>query len=130
MPDLFKDWITSINEKHVNVFKEGSVNELEMDYPSYMINRALSQSKDTIQYANLINIKAEYMAPKMQYDFLFHAVPKRKRFEKWAKSEKLDDIEVIKKVFGYSQKKAEIARDLMTDADVEELKKHNFEGGK
>lgn len=130
--DLFRDWIPSINEKKLDIFRDTGFDQeqLENEYPSYMINRALSQTMDTIQQANMVNVRHEFMSAKMQYDFLMLTVSKKKRFAKWAKAEKSERLDLIKKTFAYSQKKAEIVSDLLTDDDIKALEEWNYEGGR
>lgn len=132
MPDLFKDWVQSISEKTQDVYRDSGVrvDELDSEYPAFMINLALSQYQDTILAANMMNVRADYLTPKMQYDFLMNAVPKKRRFSKWAKGAKDARIELIKETFNYSQKKAEIASDLITDSDFEKIKEYMDQGGK
>ena len=130
--DLFKDWMPSINEKKLDIFRDTGFDQdsLEKDYPSFMINRALSQTMDTVQLANVVNVRADFMSAKMQYDFLMNTVSKKKRFAKWAKAESSDRIDLIKKTFSFSQKKAEIVSDLIDDDAIKALEEWNFEGGR
>jgi hypothetical protein len=68
---------------------------------------------------------------KMQNDFLLNTVRSRKRpFTKWAKSEKSEDIECIKIIFGYSNSKAREALRLLSDEQIQELKTKTDIGGK
>jgi hypothetical protein len=68
---------------------------------------------------------------KMQNDFLLNTVRSRKRpFTKWAKSEKSEDIECIKIIFGYSNSKAREALRLLSDEQIQELKRKTDIGGK
>ncbi len=64
---------------------------------------------------------------KLQYDYYFYSVSKKKRFSKWVKPEKLKDIEVIKEVYGYSDTRAREVLDLVP---IEELYKFIEKGGK
>lgn len=132
MPDLFKDWLPSINEKTRNLFHENGVDSesLEKEYPSFMINRALSMTQDTILQANMVNVRANFLTPEMQYDFLYASISKKKRWGTWAKATKDDVINIIKKTYGYSQKKAETTAMLLSEKDIEKLVEYNFEGGK
>lgn len=132
MPDLFKDWVTSISEKTQDVYKDSGekVESLDAEYPAFMINLALSQYPDTILAANAMNIRADFLQPKMQYDFLMYAVPKKRRFSKWAKGSKDSRIELIKETFNYSQKKAELASELISDEDFAKIEDYMSQGGK
>lgn len=130
--DLFADWIPAINEKKSDIFKDSQIDRqsLENSYPSFMINRALSQTQDTIIQANEVNIRANWMPPEWQFHFLYETVTKKRRFAKWAKSEKSADIDLIKKVYKYNQQKAELALTMLSEQDLENLREWSYEGGR
>ncbi len=99
------DYIKSINEKSGNMMAMST--DAEKDYIPFMINRGLSFSPDTILYANEMNCMP--MSDKrMQYDYLYHSIRKRKRFDKWIKPEESDEtaIEAIMLVYMVGRKRA------------------------
>ena len=99
------DYIKSINEKSGNMMAMSP--DAEKDYIPFMINRGLSFSPDTILYANEMNCMP--MSDKrMQYDYLYHSIRKRKRFDKWIKPEESDEsaIEAIMLVYMVGRKRA------------------------
>lgn len=85
------DFVKSINEKTENLMKVQP--ETEKDYIPFMVNRALSFSPDAVLYANTMNTNW-IVDKKMQYDFLFGSVRRRKRFDKWQKKEDLDELTI------------------------------------
>jgi len=102
----------------------------EKDYVPFLTNRSLSYHKDCILFANEMNLR-HHIDGKMQNDFLLNTVRSRKRpFTKWAKSEKSEDIECIKIIFGYSNSKAREALRLLSDEQIQELKRKTDIGGK
>jgi hypothetical protein len=102
----------------------------EKEYVPFLTNRSLSYHKDCILFANEMNLR-HYIDGKMQNDFLLNTVRSRKRpFTKWAKSEKSEDIECIKIIFGYSNSKAREALRLLSDEQIQELKRKTDIGGK
>ena len=102
----------------------------EKEYVSFLTNRSLSYHKDCILFANEMNTR-HHVDAKMQNDFLLNTVRSRKRpFTKWAKSEKSEDIECIKIIFGYSNSKAREALRLLSDEQIQELKRKTDIGGK
>lgn len=129
MPDLFKDWISSINEKTSDVYEDGDIEDLNGVYPAFMINRAFSQTSDTILAANAMNA-ASKLPGNMQYDFLMHAIPKKKRFAKWAKAESSERIDIIMSAYDVGVVKAREYSRLISDSDLEKLKEYIFEGGR
>lgn len=128
--DLFKEWIPSITEKREYLFAgDADVGTIEKDYPAYMINRALSQYVDTVLQANEMNVSASLPA-KMQYDYLYHNVEKRKRFSKWAKGEKDDVSTTIMQAYGVSYARAIEMASLLGEAKIAQLKEYLEQGGK
>jgi hypothetical protein len=125
MKTELKDWLNSINQSKINLIDENP--SLEREYPPYIINRCLSGHIDTVMYSNELN-KAPSLSRKLQYDFLINIVRKRKRFSPWIKKEKIEDLECIKKYYGYSTEKAKQA---LTILSKEQLKfiKQKFETG-
>jgi hypothetical protein len=102
----------------------------EKEYVPFLTNRSLSYHKDCILFANEMNTR-HHIDGKMQNDFLLNTVRSRKRpFTKWAKSEKSEDIECIKIIFGYSNSKAREALRLLSDEQIQELKRKTDIGGK
>ncbi len=128
--DIFKEWLPSITEKKGYLFEKGKDEEIERAYPSFMINRALSQYEDTVLIANEVNRLSSNLDPKLQYDFLYHLVPKKRRFSKWAKPQKSNTINMIVEAYSISARKAEEVSDLFSEEDIENLKSYLYKGGK
>ena len=101
----------------------------EKGYSPFMTNRGLSYFQDTVLLANEMN-RMSHLDNKLQYDFLRHAVRSKKRFSKWAKKSTSDKIDVIKEYYGYTDEKAYAVVDLISDAQLEEMKERLFKGGK
>ena len=83
------DYIDNIsaNQNYDSIWDETS----EKTYNTFMINRGLSQYKDTILFSQVMNEKSEFVSPKMQYDFYRHGITyKKKRFAKWYKPTNLN----------------------------------------
>lgn len=101
----------------------------EKAYMPFLINRSLSYHYDCVLFANEMN-QRHYLDNKMQNDFLLNTVRSRKRpFAKWAKSEKSEDIECIKQVFGLSDSKAHEALRLLNKEQIQQLKEQAYTGG-
>lgn len=116
------DCLNAINNKTEVEFNEKS-------YPAFMVNRGLSYFQDTVLIANEMNIK-HHIDSLIQFDFYRIIVRKKKRFSKWHKASKDDNIDVIKEYFGYSNDKARQVRDLFSDQDIQEMKLTLQKGGK
>ena len=122
-----KDWLNSINHTKENIIDIDP--DLEKDYPPYIINKCLSGFVDTILFSNEMNMSS-HLDRKMQYDFYINIVRKRKRFSPWLRKEKIDDLEHIKRYYGYSNEKAQIALTLLTKEQIEFIRSKNDMGGK
>ena len=101
----------------------------EKEYTPFLVNRSLSYHKDCIMYANEMNRR--HMADKkLQYDFFLNTIRSQKRpFAKWVKTEKSDDLECIKQVFGFSDQKAREALRLLSNEQIQKLKEQTDTGG-
>ena len=102
---------------------------VEKDYNSFMVNRGLSYFNDSVIFANEMNIN-HHVDSRLQFDFLINIIRKRKRFSKWLKPQIENDVEVVKEYYGYSNEKARQALTLLNDAQLEELRKKVYKGGK
>ena len=101
----------------------------EKDYAPFLVNRSLSYHKDCLMYANEMN-QRHFLDKKLQFDFLLNTVRSQKRpFAKWIKSEKSDDLECIKQVYGFSDSKAREALRLLSKDQIQQLKEQTDTGG-
>jgi hypothetical protein len=110
--------------------KQMIVDELtEKEYVPFLVNKSLSFHQDCIIYANEMN-RRHFLDKKLQNDFLLNTVRSRKRpFAKWVKSEKSEDIECVKQVYGLSDSKAREALRLLSDEQIQKLKEQTDIGG-
>lgn len=101
----------------------------ESEYVPFLVNRSLSYQIDCVSYANEMN-RRSFIDKKLQNDFLLNTIRSKKRpFVKWAKSDKSEDIQCIKTVYGFSDTKALEALRLLTDEQIQELKEKTGIGG-
>tara|TARA_B100000287_G_C20086065_1_gene564400 strand:+ start:177 stop:554 length:378 start_codon:yes stop_codon:yes gene_type:complete len=101
----------------------------EKQYNSFMVNRGLSYFRDTVIYANEMN-KHHHLDSRLQFDFLINIIRKKKRFSKWNKPETVDDLDIIKEYYGYSNEKARSAHKLLSPDQLNEIRKKVYKGGK
>ena len=94
---------------------------VEKDYVPFVVNRCLSYFPDTIFHVNQLN-QFLHAEKKLHFDYLLNSIRKRKRFSKWLKTEKIDEIEVVKKHYNYSYKRAKEVLPLLSKAEIEEIK--------
>ena len=103
--------------------------ENEKHYNSFVINRSLSYFPDTVAIANEMN-KYHHLDSRLQFSFLINIIRKRKRFSKWIKPEIEDDVEVVKKYYGYSTAKSRQILPLLTPQQIEIIRKKVSKGGR
>ena len=122
-----KDWLNSINFSKQNLIEEDP--DAIRSYPPYIINRCLSGAVDSILFANEMNLNS-HLDNDMQYAFLLNTLRKRKRFSPWLKKEQVDDLDLVKKHYGYSNEKARVALTLLTKTQLEYIRNKHDMGGK
>ena len=121
-----KDWLNSINFTKENLIEDP---DAISSYPPYIINRCLSGHLDTVLFANEMN-KYSNLDKDMQYSFFLYTLRKRKRFSPWLKKEQVDDLDLVKKHYGYSNEKAKVAVTLLTKTQLEYIRNKHDMGGK
>lgn len=123
-----KDFLNSINSTKESLFETD--NELaDKKYQPFIINRCLSYFPDTLLYVNDMNMRAA-LPHKMQNDYLIHSIAPRKRFSKWLKPNIEEALDVIKKYYGFGNREAMEAMSLLSEQEIEELRKRMDVGGK
>jgi len=121
-----KDWLNSINFNKDDLTSDDP--DTIKDYPAYIINRCLSGHLDTILYANEMNLYPN-LDKDMQYQFFLNSLRKRKRFSPWLRKDKVDNLNIIKKYYGYSNEKALQALRLLTQQQLDYIKNRLETGG-
>ena len=121
-----KDWLNSINFNKDDLTSEDP--DCIKEYPSYIVNRCLSGHLDTILYVNEMNLHPN-LDKDMQYQFFLNSLRKRKRFSPWLRKDKVDNLNIIKKYYGYSNEKALQALRLLTQQQLDYIKKRLDTGG-
>ena len=94
-----------------------------------MCIRDRSGNVDSILFANEMNMHPD-IDKDMQYNFLLYTLRKRKRFSPWLKKEQIDNLDLVKKHYGYSNEKAKVALSLLTKSQIESLRHKYDMGGK
>ena len=122
-----KDWLNSINFTKKNLLEEDP--SLKNDYAPYIINRCLSGHLDCIMFVNEMN-KYHFLDKDMQYEFYINILRKRKRFSPWLRKDKVSDLECVKQYYGYSNEKASQALKILSDEQINFIKRRLDTGGK
>ena len=106
-----KEWLNSININKNNLIDEDS--DLEKQYPAYIVNRCMSGHIDAILLANEMN-KRPNLPKKLQYDFFLNSIRKRKRYSPWLRKEETENLDLVKRYYGYSNEKAKQVLNILT----------------
>ena len=120
------DYTNSINYTKKDIMVDDIA---EKGYNPFIINRALSYFPDTVLAANEMN-KHSHLDNRLQFDFFINIIRKKKRWSKWIKASDVDNLELIKEYYGYSNEKAKSALSLMSNEQIEQLKQRIYKGGK
>lgn len=121
------DYVNSINSSK-SMFGTDNDELVEKDYKPFMVNRALSQFVDTTHSANMMNVN-NHLDKKLQYDFLINITRPRKRFKKWAKASEVENLEVIKEYYGYTDARSKEVMSILTSDQLTVLKERIKKGG-
>ena len=106
-----KEWLNSINITKNNLIDEEP--DLEKQYPSYIVNRCMSGHIDAILLANEMN-KRPNLPKKLQYDFFLNSIRRRKRYSPWLRKEEIENLDFVKRYYGYSNEKAKQVLNILT----------------
>ena len=106
------DYINSINSHERVVIEKG--------YESFLTNRFFSYFVDTILYANEAS-GFQNMDKEINYEYYFNTIKPKKRFTKWFKSEKIDNLNMICEYYDCSISKATDILKILTEDQIAEL---------
>ena len=121
-----KDWLNSINLNKKDITAEDP--QLIKKYAPFIINKCMSAHLDCIMFANEMNLNA-HLAKDLQYQFFLNSIRKKKRFSPWLRKDKIKNLDVVKKYYGYSNQKAIQALRILTKEQLNYIKKRIDVGG-
>ena len=119
------DYLKAINETKEDVMLTP---EDERKYSPFIVNRGLSFFMDTIFQVNELN-RNYHLEARLQFDYLLNSVRKKKRYSKWLKPEKLQDLDVVKEYYGFSNEKAKDALRTLSEDQLTFIKDKLNQGG-
>ena len=121
-----KDWLNSINQTKKNLIDEDP--SIEKDYPPYIINRCFSGHLDAVLFANEMNMYS-FLPKKMQYDFFINTLRTKRRFSPWIRKDLVDNLDCVKRYYGYSNEKAKQALKILSKEQLDFIKSKFDIGG-
>jgi hypothetical protein len=120
------DFSNDISHKKEHIMTD---DYLESLYVPFVVNRALSLFPDTLFHVNEMNLNS-HLDNKLQYEYLYNSVRKKKRFEKWPwKKVEASDVDLICDVYKYNRVKAREVLSVLTKEQISELKRQQEKGG-
>lgn len=123
--DLWKDLVPNLLKGKEKLEFE----DINKEYNPWIINQAMSYYMDTILFAAEMN-KYPSLSKQMQYDFYFNAIKKRSRqYSPWLKKEKHEDLELAKRYFNVSIKKAKDIINILTEEQLDMIRDEMDTGG-
>ena len=90
-------------------------------YSPFLFNLQLSQREDLVIYANEMN-KFHNLPEHAQFDFYFHALPKKNLFAKWSKASKSKNWEYISEYFECSMRVAKEYDRVLNNDQIKAIK--------
>ena len=115
--------------KSITYTKQDIMHDLnESEYEPFLVNRALAYYQDCILYANEMNRRFE-ISNRLQYHYLLNTIRKRKRFAKWIKPEKIDDLRIVMDYYSVSRQKAEEYLNIISEKEIGVLRRKMDKGG-
>ena len=123
-----KEYLRSINQTKENLMDSDDP-MWEKRYPSYIVNKCLAPFTDTIMFVNEMN-GHHHLDKKLQYDFLLNTIRPKNRYAPWVRGSKIKDLEFIKEYYGYSNEKAKVALQILSNDQIKTIKDSLSKGGR
>lgn len=97
-------------------------------YNAYIVNRGFTNFEDTILHANEMN-QRHHLFLGAQFDYYKGALRKRKRFSKWPKAKKSDDLDAIQQVYQCNRTVAKMYLKALSAEDLKQVHNKLVTGG-
>tara|TARA_R100000742_G_C4275384_1_gene95816 strand:- start:745 stop:1134 length:390 start_codon:yes stop_codon:yes gene_type:complete len=123
-----KEYLKSINRTKENLMDSDDP-MWEKKYLPYIVNKCLAPFTDTIMFVNVMN-GHHHLDKKLQYDFLLNILRPKNRYEPWSRGRKLKDLEFVKEYYGYSNEKAKVALQILSNDQIKTIKNSLSKGGR
>lgn len=101
---------------------------IEKQYTPYVVNRGFTNFEDTILHANEMNMR-HHLFHDAQFQYYRGALRKRKRFSKWPKAKKSDDLDAIQQVYQCNRTVAKLYLKALSSDDLKQIHNKMVTGG-
>lgn len=123
------DYVNSIIKSKNNMMRDTANDDLaEKDYPSYLVNKALSYYPDTLLHANLVNTN-HHLDNRPQYEFLLNSIRPKKRFVEWVKPNDSEDLNIVCAFYKCNHERGREYLSLLSSDQLDMIKKQLETGG-
>lgn len=124
-------YLNSINTTKKNVMRDPEANpSVIAQYPAYIINKLLSYHEDCVLIVNALNrLSKSNLDNQLQYEFLLHALSKKKRFSKLHREIVPENLAAVKKYYRYNTARAMEVLELHTEEQLKLIHAELSEGG-
>jgi len=123
------DFMNAASLTKENLISDNDYPEMiEKEYVPYIVNRGFSNFEDSILHANEMNQRA-HLFNAAQFQYYRSVLRKRKRFSKWYKSEKNEDLDAIQQVYMCSRSIAKLYYKALSTDDLKQIKEKLEIGG-
>ena len=119
------DYLKAINETKEDVMLTP---QDEKKYSAFIVNRGLSFFMDTIFQTNEMN-RNPHLDSRLQFDYLINNIRKKRRYSKWLKPEKLQNVDLVKEYYGLSYEKAKDALSILSEDQLAYIRDKLNQGG-
>jgi hypothetical protein len=79
-------------------------------------------------FVNELN-QYHFLPKKMQYDFLINILRVKRRYSPWLRKDKIEDLDIVKRYYDYSNEKAQQALRILTKEQLTFIKSKFETGG-
>jgi hypothetical protein len=126
-------------ENSINSGKQPlEIDKQEFKYNQWRTNQSLSNFLDTVLYANEMNMNY-HITDQMHYDYLFYSIKKKPRYGKKkderdkklekAQKDEAEKLALISEYYKYNTVKSKAALRVLTDSQLEIIKRRLEKGG-
>lgn len=123
------DFMNAASFSKKNLIGDSDNPELtEKEYNPYIVNRGFTYFEDTILHANEMNQRHE-LFPGAQFEYYRSVLRKRKRFSKWHKAEKNNDLDAIQQVYECNRTVAKMYLKVLNEEQLKSVHEKLVIGG-
>ncbi len=123
------DFMNAASHSKKDIIGESDNPELtEKQYNAFIVNRGFTYFEDTILHANEMNQRHE-LFPGAQFEYYRSVLRKRKRFSKWHKAEKNNDLDAIQEVYECNRTVAKMYLKVLTEEQLKSVHERLVIGG-